>query len=78
MEIHKDEPVAIFHGAAVKRAGLRKIGLKWAGRTEGGLLMEAGDPSVSLDLLIRSLLHLGATRQDLARHLSVPPGKRAA
>jgi DNA-binding XRE family transcriptional regulator len=28
--------------------------------------MEAGDPSVSLDLLIRSLLALGATRRDLA------------
>lgn len=40
--------------------------------------MEAGDPSVSLDLLIRSLLHLGATRQDLARHLGASPSKRAA
>ena len=29
--------------------------------------MEAGDPSVSLDLLIRSLMTLGATRTDLAR-----------
>ena len=28
--------------------------------------MEAGDPSVSLDLLIRSLLALGATRKRLA------------
>ena len=28
--------------------------------------MEAGDPSVSLDLLIRSLLALGASNQDLA------------
>ncbi len=32
--------------------------------------MEAGDPSVSLDLLIRSLLTLGASRQDLSRILS--------
>lgn len=31
--------------------------------------MEAGDPSVSLDLLIRALLALGATRNDLARVL---------
>jgi transcriptional regulator with XRE-family HTH domain len=31
--------------------------------------MEAGDPSVSLDLLIRSLLALGATHRDLARAL---------
>ncbi len=40
--------------------------------------MEAGDPSVSLDLLIRSLLHMGATRRDLARHLSASSRKRAA
>lgn len=31
--------------------------------------MEAGDPSVSLDLLIRSLLLLGTTRRKLARML---------
>jgi len=37
--------------------------------------MEAGDPSVSLDLLIRSLFALGATRRDLARAIaaSKPP-----
>jgi len=29
--------------------------------------MEAGDPSVSLDLLIRSLFSLGATKRELAR-----------
>lgn len=29
--------------------------------------MEAGDPSVSLDLLIRSLLALGASRRELLR-----------
>lgn len=29
--------------------------------------MEAGDPSVSVDLLIRSLFSLGATPRDLAR-----------
>lgn len=29
--------------------------------------MEAGDPSVSLDLLVRSLLALGASNQDLAK-----------
>jgi DNA-binding XRE family transcriptional regulator len=32
--------------------------------------MEAGDPSVSLDLLIRSLLMLGATRRELSRIMS--------
>jgi DNA-binding XRE family transcriptional regulator len=29
--------------------------------------MEAGDPSVSMDLLFRSLLALGASNQDLAK-----------
>lgn len=32
-------------------------------------MMEKGDPSVSLDLLARALLTLGATRRDLARAL---------
>jgi hypothetical protein len=32
--------------------------------------MEAGDPSVSLDLLVRSLLALGASRADLARMIA--------
>jgi DNA-binding XRE family transcriptional regulator len=32
--------------------------------------METGDPTVSLDLLIRSLLALGASRKDLARIIS--------
>src|SRR5713101_7801268 len=40
--------------------------------------MEAGDPSVSIDLLIRALLRMGASRRDLARHLSVSASKRAA
>ena len=29
--------------------------------------MESGDPSVSLDLLVRSLLRLGVSRRELAR-----------
>lgn len=32
--------------------------------------MEAGDPSVSLDLLIRALLAAGASRRDVARALA--------
>jgi DNA-binding XRE family transcriptional regulator len=35
--------------------------------------MEGGDPSVSLDLLIRSLLALGASHRDLARTISAAP-----
>jgi DNA-binding XRE family transcriptional regulator len=32
--------------------------------------LETGDPSVSLDLIIRSLLALGTTKKDLARAIS--------
>jgi predicted XRE-type DNA-binding protein len=38
--------------------------------------MEAGDPSVSMDLLVRSLLALGASSTDLAR--AIQKGKHAA
>jgi len=34
--------------------------------------MEAGDASVTIDLLIRSLLAMGATHQDLARAIGYP------
>jgi hypothetical protein len=40
--------------------------------------MEAGDPSVSLDLLVRSLLKLGARSDDVARHISGKAASRAA
>ena len=36
--------------------------------------MEAGDPSVTLDLLIRSLLALGASNRELARIISLSKG----
>jgi hypothetical protein len=32
--------------------------------------MEAGDPSVSLDLIIRTLLTMGANREDLAMDIA--------
>ena len=34
--------------------------------------MEAGDPSVSLDLLIRSLISLGVSERDLSQIISTP------
>jgi ribosome-binding protein aMBF1 (putative translation factor) len=40
--------------------------------------MEAADPSVSLDLMIRSLLKLGVTRKGLAKHLASAKGLQAA
>jgi ribosome-binding protein aMBF1 (putative translation factor) len=35
--------------------------------------MEAGDATVSVDLLMRSLIAMGATPKDLARAISSPP-----
>jgi hypothetical protein len=32
--------------------------------------LEAGDPTVSIDLLIKALLVLGASRRDLARAIA--------
>jgi len=40
--------------------------------------MEAGDPSVTLDLLIRSLLALGATKRTVARTIEAASLSRAA
>jgi DNA-binding XRE family transcriptional regulator len=40
--------------------------------------MEAGDRSVSIDLLIRTLLKMGTSRRDLVRYLGPPAGRRAA
>ncbi len=40
--------------------------------------MEAGDPSVSIDLQIRSLLSLGATRRELARVIAASAKLKAA
>lgn len=39
--------------------------------------MEAGDPSVSLDLMFRSLFALGASRKDVARIIASVYEKRA-
>lgn len=39
--------------------------------------MEAGDPTVSLDLLVRSLLVLGTSKRELARAISASPALTA-
>ncbi len=61
----------------------RKMTQEQAGRLLGSsqsrvAKMEAGDPSVSIDLLVRALFKLGGRRQDLARHLAAPVRRRAA
>jgi DNA-binding XRE family transcriptional regulator len=40
--------------------------------------MEAADPSVSIDLMIRSLLRMGASRKEVASYIAKTEGKRAA
>src|SRR5579863_3925297 len=40
--------------------------------------MEAADPSVSIDLMVRSLLRMGASRRDVASYISTPAPRRAA
>jgi|KBSSwiStaDraftv2_1062776.scaffolds.fasta_scaffold26850_7 ribosome-binding protein aMBF1 (putative translation factor) len=40
--------------------------------------MEAGDASVSLDLLVRSLLAMGTTNMDLAKIIAGSQGRRKA
>jgi transcriptional regulator with XRE-family HTH domain len=40
--------------------------------------IEATDPSVSLDALVRSLIALGATRKDPARVIAMPAPRTAA
>ena len=40
--------------------------------------IEAGDRSVSVDLLVRTLLAIGATRRDLARIIAAPRRGRVA
>ncbi len=40
--------------------------------------MEAADPSVSIDLMIRSLLTMGASRKQVAAYIATSARKRAA
>jgi predicted XRE-type DNA-binding protein len=40
--------------------------------------IEAGDSSVSIDLMVRSLLRMGASRRDLASYIARPARRRAA
>ena len=40
--------------------------------------MEAADTSVSIDLMVRSLLRMGASRRDVASYIAAPGRTRAA
>jgi predicted XRE-type DNA-binding protein len=40
--------------------------------------MEAADHSVSIDLMVRSLIRMGASRKDVASYIAAPRRRRAA
>lgn len=56
------------------RKGLTQVDLAKAVRSSQSRVakMEAGDPTVSLDLLVRSLFALGTTDRELARMIARP------
>jgi DNA-binding XRE family transcriptional regulator len=55
-----------------EKKGMTQTGLaKLTGSSQSRVAkMETGDPSVSIDLLVRSLLALGATRKQIARAMA--------
>lgn len=72
-----------FAKALKEQRTRRKLTQEQAGRMVGSsqsrvAKMEAGDPSVSIDLLVRALFRIGASRQDLVRHLAASTRRRAA
>ncbi len=84
-----DEEAAIVEvklglAAAVKqRRGRQGMTQQQLGRLLGSsqsrvAKMEAADPSVSIDLMVRSLLRMGATRKELASYIAAPNRRRAA
>ena len=58
-----------------RRRRLTQMGLaKLLGSSQSRVAkMEAGDPSVSLDLLVRSLFALGTTTRELSRIIATTP-----
>ena len=85
----KDEDTVIIEvklvlGHAVKEERIRRnMTQQELGRLLGSsqsrvAKMEAADPSVSIDLMVRSLLRMGATRKDVASYIAAPGRKRAA
>ena len=61
--------------AARRKRGMSQIDLAQRMRSSQSRIakIEAGDASVSLDLIVRALLAAGASRKDLARALSAIP-----
>jgi ribosome-binding protein aMBF1 (putative translation factor) len=84
-----DEEAAIVElkvrlaNAVRERRSRRSLSQEQLGRLLGSsqsrvAKMEAADPSVSIDLMVRSLLRMGATRQDVASYIVTGGRKHAA
>jgi DNA-binding XRE family transcriptional regulator len=75
-----DLKLALARSLRARRERKRMMQLELANLIESSqscvAKMEAGDRTVSLDLLVRSLLAVGATRRELARIIAA--AKRAA
>lgn len=70
-------------GAVREQRGRRRMTQEQLGRLLGSsqsrvAKMEAADPSVSIDLMVRSLLRMGASRKEIASYMGAPRSKRAA
>jgi DNA-binding XRE family transcriptional regulator len=70
-------------GAIKKQRSRRRMTQEQLGRFLGSsqsrvAKMEAADPSVSIDLMVRSLLRMGASRKDVASFIAMPISRRAA
>lgn len=74
--------VGLANAVRVQR-GRRNLTQEQLGRLLGSsqsrvAKMEAADPSVSLDLMVRSLLRMGASRKEVASYIAAPQRERAA
>ena len=74
--------LALSHAFKIRRAKLRlsqrALAVKLASSQSRIAKMEAADPEVTIDLLLRGLLATGASRRDLARLIAAPargPGR---
>ncbi|MGA7872604.1 MAG: helix-turn-helix domain-containing protein [Candidatus Binatus sp.] len=70
-------------GAVRKQRNRRRMTQAQLGRLLGSsqsrvAKMEAADPSVSIDLMVRSLLRMGASRKEVASYIAMPKPRRAA
>lgn len=85
----KDEETAFIEVKIGLAQGIKKqrVGRRMTQQQLGRLLgssqsrvakMEAADSSVSIDLMVRSLLRMGATRKDVASFVAKPARRRAA